>query len=215
MLGREGERIGRQPRYVRLPVAPGPVLLQRRRRPVLDDGRRRPRAGTQRGDSSTLGFCEYQLREGVVDFPVPFCGARRAGNLFELSQSAEMSLGCRAAKYDRRIAEEARAPGKALGRRRARSSFEKHSLVPPARAAAELSAVSGGAGPEPPAGAARETRRAAGAGPFLPDPPPGPPAGIPGRVWPAASELFFQWANHGLANELETDGDLPGLGETA
>lgn len=169
--------------------------------------------GLRRGDFNTLGFCEYRLREGVVHLPVPFFGARRAAELLELSHSSEMSPWVLGGAYDRpiprRIAEEAGVPREAFGQRKSATQFDE-SFRWPRRP--ELQ---------------RSYRRYLEARDL--SPPPARLGRLAGRleqdlffpirsrifrrassrrVWPAASELLFQWANHEMAAELEEAGTL-------
>lgn len=171
-----------------------------------------------RTGSNTLGFCEYRLRKGVVHFPVPFCGARRAGELFELSHSAEMSPWVLDGAYDRptprRIAEEAGVPREAFGQRKSATQFEESFRWPrrPELQRSYRRYLEARDRSPPPARLGRLAGRLEKYL-FFPIRSRIFKRASPYRVWPAASELLFQWANHELAAELEGTGDFRALEE--
>jgi len=81
-----------------------------------------------RRDTSSLGFCEFRLFQGVFQCVVPFWGVRHSMELRKVTESQEMSPWYRNVDYDkpaaRRILQEAGVPGHLFGTRKKNTSHE-------------------------------------------------------------------------------------------
>jgi hypothetical protein len=87
-----------------------------------------------RRDSSSLGFCEYRLIQGVFQCVVPFWAIRHSRELRAITLSDEMRAWWTGRDYDkpiaRRILEQAGVPGTAFGQMKRNSSHEAAFLWP-------------------------------------------------------------------------------------
>jgi hypothetical protein len=87
-----------------------------------------------RRDSSSLGFCEYRLIQGVFQCVVPFWAIRHSHELRAITLSDEMRPWFTGNDYDkpvaRRILEQAGVPGSLFGRVKKNSSHEAAFLWP-------------------------------------------------------------------------------------
>lgn len=90
--------------------------------------------GLRMDDTNGLGFCEFRLSRGVVHAAVPYCGARRSWDVFEVSRSEEMADWSLGSGYDRpvprRILEEAGVPREAFGMQKNATQYEESFLWP-------------------------------------------------------------------------------------
>jgi hypothetical protein len=84
-----------------------------------------------RGDTTGLGFTEFRLIEGVFHCPVPFWGITHAGEISDISRSAEMDRWHLADRPDydrpicRRIVEEAGVPRHAFGQHKSATTVDQ------------------------------------------------------------------------------------------
>lgn len=165
--------------------------------------------GFRCGSPNTLGFCEFRLRQGIAHFPVPYCGARRADEIFRLSHEQEMEPWILGGEYDRpiprRIAEEAGVPRNAFGMKKSATQYEQ-SFQWPYRSELQDSyrrylEERNGSVPWVRAGRALNwlerqllfpiRNRMFG-------------HAEPAEIFPDSGSLLFQWANHRIAAELES-----------
>jgi hypothetical protein len=90
--------------------------------------------GLRMDDTNGLGFCEFRLHRGVVHAAVPYCGARRSWDVFDISRSEEMADWSLGGGYDRpvprRILEEEGVPREAFGMQKNATQYEEAFLWP-------------------------------------------------------------------------------------
>lgn len=158
---------------------------------------------------NVVNLSEYRLSEGLVHCPLVFGGARRAWEIFQLSNSEEMETYVVGSVYDRpiprRMLEEAGVPRDAFGMKKSATQFSEsflwpysHELqesyrsyleergieVPPVRFGRALNWAESNLLFPVRARLLRYPKQA--------------------RIFGDCSRLLFQWANHRIAQKLES-----------
>lgn len=158
-------------------------------------------------DPNGLGFCEYRLRQGVVHVPLPYAGARRGWEIFEISNSQEMTPWVLGGAYDRpiprRIAEEAGVPRDAFGMKKSATQYEESFLWPYCRELQEsYQAYLEDRGHSVPWVEGGRVLNWLERELLFPLRDRLLTATTPAKIFPQSSDLLFQWANHTMAREL-------------
>lgn len=166
------------------------------------------------GNLNAVGMSEFRLREGVIHFPVPFCGVRRNWEVYEISNSSAMSPWSVEGGYDRpvprRIVEEAGVPREIFGMTKTATMHEESFLWPrdPELQRSYTRYLKDRGIDAPPVRIGRLLDKLEQQF-FFPLRTRLFSSASPNRVWKSRSRLLFQWANHVLAERLHGDADDP------